>query len=132
MNRKCVALFFFLLTFGLLSAFAQEAQRQENVPNAAEATPRKIIVKSDMKSIEAGKTLFMLKCEYCHDAYSTRQVVGPGLEGILKNPVLPASKKPATPENIAKQMRHPRTNMPSFAYLSDDDVENIIAFLNTL
>jgi cytochrome c2 len=132
MKRKYFAALLCLLFVGLLPACTKEAQSQQNISNPAETTPQKIIVKTDKKSIEAGKTLFTLKCEYCHDAYSTMKLVGPGLKGILKNPVLPASKNPATTENIAKQMRHPHTNMPSFAYLSDDDVQNIIAFLNTL
>jgi hypothetical protein len=58
--------------------------------------------------------------------------VGPGHKDILKNPLLPVSKKPATPENAADQIRNPYKDMPSFSYLLDEDVENIVAFLNTL
>ena len=69
---------------------------------------------------------------FCHDAYSNKREVGPGHKGILKNPLLPVSKKPATPENVANQIRNPYKDMPSFSYLLDEDVENIVAFLNTL
>ncbi len=132
MKQQIVASLFLLLLVGFMSACAKVAQRQQNVTKANETVPKVIVLKTDKESIKAGKTLFMQKCEYCHDPYSTNTLGGPGLKGILKNPVLPVSKKPATPENIAGQMRHPLSKMPSFVYLDEDDVENIIAFLNTL
>ncbi len=125
------ALSLLLLTF-FLSACAKEAEIQKDVTNVTAPTPRVIVLKTDSESIGAGRILFMQKCESCHDPYSTMTLSGPGLQGILKNPLLPVSKKPATPENIANQMRHPLSSMPSFVYLDNDDVENIIAFLNTL
>lgn len=54
------------------------------------------------------------------------------LKGILKKPRLPVSKKPATPENIANQLKKPYRRMPSFSYLADEQISNIIDFLNTL
>jgi hypothetical protein len=132
MKTKYFIALLFLLFASLISGCAKEAQRPENVEKPTETTPATIVVKTDAKSIQAGKTLFMQKCEYCHDPYSTMTIGGPGLKGVLKNPLLPVSRKPATPENIASQMRHPFSNMPSFVYLDEDDVENIIAFLNTL
>ena len=92
----------------------------------------KIIVRTDPESIKKGKELYDSKCYFCHDAHGTEWEVGPGHKGILKNPLLPVSKKPATPENIENQLRHPYKNMPSFAYLPENDVLNIIAYLNTL
>ena len=92
----------------------------------------KIVLKTDPQSIGKGKELYESKCYFCHDAYSNKREVGPGHKGILKNPLLPVSKKPATPENAANQIRNPYKDMPSFSYLLDEDVENIVAFLNTL
>lgn len=92
----------------------------------------KVVVKTDPKSIVEGKGLYESKCIFCHDPYSTRKKFGPGHQGILKNPLLPASKKPSTPENIINQLRNPFRNMPSFSELPESDVLNIIAFLNTL
>ncbi len=92
----------------------------------------KITVKTDPESIGKGKNLFDAKCSFCHNPHSTETIVGPGLKGILKNPDLPVSKKPATPQNIANQIRKPYSDMPSFSYLSEDEVLDIIAFLNTL
>jgi hypothetical protein len=72
------------------------------------------------------------KCSFCHDAYSTNTIVGPGLKGVLKNPSLPVGGRPATPENIRKQLRQPFNRMPSFEYLSEKEVGDILAFLNTI
>ncbi|MBI4847740.1 MAG: cytochrome c [Nitrospirae bacterium] len=89
-------------------------------------------IKTDTESIEKGKDLFDAKCRFCHYAYSTETIVGPGLMGILKNPELPVSKLPATPENIKMQLRKPFSTMPSFDYLPEKEVEDLIAYLNTL
>lgn len=92
----------------------------------------KIAVKTDPESIGKGRNLFDSKCYFCHDAFSAAWGVGPGLKGILKNPTLPVSKKPATPENVANQIRNPYKDMPSFSYLPEEDILNLIAYLNTL
>lgn len=92
----------------------------------------KFVVRTDSESIGRGKNLFDAKCSFCHDAYSTKTTVGPGLKGVLKNPELPVSGHPAKPENVIKQLRQPFNRMPSFEYLSEEEVADIIAFLNTL
>jgi hypothetical protein len=99
----------------------------KQIPNGA-----LVIIKTDKESIGKGKELYDSKCSFCHDPNSTKTIVGPGHKGILKSSLLPVSKKPATPENIIHQIRNPYRDMPSFSYLSDDDLRNIIAFLNTL
>lgn len=91
-----------------------------------------ILVRTDPESIARGKELYEAKCYFCHDAYSTRKEVGPGHKGILKHPLLPVSRKPATPENVAAQIRTPYRDMPAFSYLGDEEVMDLIAFLNTL
>jgi mono/diheme cytochrome c family protein len=104
------------------------------VKRAAEGKPEilKVVVKTDPESIRKGKELYESKCTFCHDAYSDKATVGPGHKGLLKNPTLPASQKPATPENVVEQLRNPYKNMPSFAYLSDEDIAKLLAFMNTL
>jgi len=89
-------------------------------------------VKTDAESISRGKDLYESKCYFCHDAYSNKAKVGPGHKDILKNPSLPVSGKPATPENVANQIKNPYKDMPSFSYLPDEDVQSLVAFLNTL
>ncbi|MDH4231784.1 MAG: cytochrome c [Nitrospirota bacterium] len=118
----------------LVRGFAKEipvSVRQEQ-PKEEAHEPSEPAVRTDAESIARGKELYESKCSFCHDAYSNETVVGPGHKGILKNPLLPVSKKPATPDNAANQIRNPYKDMPSFSYLSEDDVQNVVAYLNTL
>lgn len=89
-------------------------------------------IKADAESIQKGRDIFIAQCTFCHKANSTETLVGPGMKGILKRATLPVSKKPATPENIVHQMKRPYQKMPSFPYFSDEDIQNILAYLNTL
>jgi hypothetical protein len=89
-------------------------------------------IQTDSESIGRGKILFEEKCSLCHDADSTNTIVGPGLKGVLKNPRLPVSKRPSTPENVMVQLKKPFNRMPSFDYLSDEEIRDIISFLNTI
>jgi len=91
-----------------------------------------MIAKTDPESIRKGRELYDDKCTFCHDPFSNKALTGPGHKGILKNPHLPVSGKPAIPENISAQLRTPFRDMPSFSYLSGDEVQQIIAYLNTL
>ncbi len=105
---------------------------REKAPDKTIEKQLKIAVKTDAESINRGKELYESKCYFCHDAYSYKKGVGPGHKGILKNPLLPVSKKAAITENVANQIRRPYKDMPSFSYLSDEQVEDIVAFLKTL
>lgn len=103
------------------------------VTNAEEPVViKELVVQTDPESIGKGKNLFDAKCKFCHSAFSTETLVGPGLKGILKGNKLPVSGRPATVENITRQFKKPFSRMPSFEYLTDEEVENLIAFLNTL
>ena len=95
-------------------------------------TPGYAAIRTDRLSIERGRTLFLSRCASCHDPMSINTIVGPGLKGLLKNPTLPISKNPATAESIRFQLRQPKGRMPSFAYLSEDEMNDLIAYLNTL
>lgn len=128
--------YYLLVTrFGTDMAFdkiMQYKQREELKKAEKADAALRFVISTDSESIGSGKNLFDAKCSFCHDAYSTDTIVGPGLKGVLKNPNLPVSGRPATPENIRKQLRQPFNMMPSFDYLSDEDIQNIIQFLNTL
>jgi mono/diheme cytochrome c family protein len=97
-----------------------------------ERAERVVSVRTDRQSIEQGSVLFQVKCAICHEAESTKTIVGPGLKGLLRNPTLPASNLPATPQNVMHQLRQPLGRMPSFAYLTDEEMANLLAYLNTL
>jgi mono/diheme cytochrome c family protein len=94
--------------------------------------PDRGAIRTDSRSIARGRFLFVSRCAACHDPLSTRTVVGPGLQGLFKKPKLPVSGHPATAESIRFQLKQPLGRMPSFAYLSHDEAEDLIAYLNTL
>jgi len=90
------------------------------------------LIKSDYESIARGRNSFDSKCRFCHDAYSTETLAGPGMKGILKKERLPFSNRPSTPENIIRQLKKPVGRMPAFEYLSEEETSDILAFLYTL
>lgn len=100
--------------------------------SSVEEPVEEYIIKTDSASIGRGKNLFDSKCSFCHVAYSSEVLVGPGLKGILKNKELPISRRPATPENVINQLKKPYSSMPSFSYLTDEEASDIVSFLNTL
>lgn len=119
--------------FGTDKAFDKLMQyKMERRSQSLNTNAEKITVRTDPESIAKGKKIYESECTVCHYPNSTEWYFGPGHKGILKNPILPVSKKPATPENVANQLRNPFKDMPSFSYLSEEDVLNLIAYLNTL
>jgi cytochrome c2 len=116
-------------TFDKIMEYKSLGLSAEEAGNKAGAT---LEVRTDRESIMSGKELFESTCSFCHDPNSTDTIVGPGLKGVLKNQRLPVSGRPATPENVRMQLKQPFNMMPSFDYLSEEDIKNIIAFLNTL
>lgn len=89
----------------------------------------------------AGQKLFSQKCSACHAlAPFSQRIVGPGLKGVLHDPSHPnlVDGDPATPANVAKLLQKGFTGsygtMPNATGngLSDKDIANLVAFLNTL
>ena len=113
---------------------------QARAPSAAEATEATAIALAS-GSASAGKTLFSQKCSACHalGPFSQR-VVGPGLMGVLHDPSHPnlVDGDPATPANVAKILQRGFTGsygtMPNQSEnaLSNQDIANLVAYLNTL
>ncbi|RJQ53362.1 MAG: hypothetical protein C4526_06860 [Nitrospiraceae bacterium] len=118
--------------FGADTSYDRIIQYKEKIAREKKEEAGRPAVRTDPESISRGKTIFEARCGFCHNAYSPETIVGPGLKGILRSPELPVSRRPATPENIRKQLRQPFSRMPSFDFLSDGEAEDIIAFLNTL
>jgi mono/diheme cytochrome c family protein/uncharacterized membrane protein len=112
--------------------YLAEVTGAEKKTEEGELVIPQISVKTDRASVEKGNKLFHANCTGCHTVDSTETIVGPGLKGILKRGTLPASGREAIPANIYRQLRRPFAEMPSFAKgLTDDQVFDIIAFLNT-
>jgi cytochrome c2 len=83
-------------------------------------------------SAEKGAALFKSKCISCHYADKEESKHGPGLKNILKKEKLPFSKRPSSIENIKNQLKTPFLAMPSFVFLSQQEIADLIAYLKTL
>lgn len=80
----------------------------------------------------SGERLFKSLCAGCHASDSEEWRTGPGLRGILRKDKLPKSGRPATAENILKQLQTPYLAMPAFHSLSAQDTACLLAYLKTL
>jgi mono/diheme cytochrome c family protein len=86
----------------------------------------------------AGQKIFEQQCTMCHYSDQTKNKIGPGLKGVMKNKQLPFSHKPATVANVREQIEKgdPQGKpmpMPPFAgKLSAKDMSSLIAYLKTL
>ena len=95
-----------------------------------------VAVAGDAGDADAGKNLFT-SCSACH-AIDDKKVIGPGLGGIYAR----AADRTSLDADayIAQSIREPNAFvvdgfsplMPSFDYLSESDVLNLIAYLKTL
>jgi mono/diheme cytochrome c family protein len=81
---------------------------------------------------DRGRTIFAELCSDCHYADRDSRKIGPGLKGLLKRPALPESGRPATPENVLSQLKKPLRTMPSFARLSEGELTDLLAYLQTI
>jgi cytochrome c oxidase subunit 2 len=117
------------IEFHPTAADAVEREVQE-LPTAAAETP------SEGGDAAAGESLFV-SCSSCHSTTDAK-VVGPGLGGVFER----ASSRTSLDAEayLEESIRQPGAYvvdgfppvMPSFDYLSDDDIQNLIAYLKTL
>jgi len=79
-----------------------------------------------------GKGVFDDNCAVCHNADSTEKKMGPGLKGLFKKDKMNNGKKP-TEANVKAVINAGGNGMPSFSdMLSDEERDNVIAYLKTL
>ena len=79
-----------------------------------------------------GRRLFDQSCAQCHRAYSSEAQTGPSLQGVFKKKELP-SGTPANDDRVRENILLGRAKMPGFRNLfSDDQVDDLIAYLHTL
>jgi mono/diheme cytochrome c family protein len=79
-----------------------------------------------------GRRLFDQSCAQCHRAYSPEAQNGPSLQGVFKKQTLP-SGTPANDDRVRENILLGRAKMPGFRnLLSDDQVDDLIAYLHTL
>ena len=80
---------------------------------------------------EKGKEVFQ-PCSVCHNADSTEKKMGPGLKGLFSHEKLNNGKKP-TEANVRAKIDEGGNGMPAYKeLLSDDEKDDLIAYLKTL
>jgi cytochrome c len=78
-----------------------------------------------------GKEVFG-QCAVCHNADSTEQKMGPGLKGLFKHDKLVNGKK-VTDATVREKIDEGGNGMPPFKdTLSDQEKDDLIAYLKTL
>jgi cytochrome c len=78
-----------------------------------------------------GKEVFE-QCGVCHNADSTEKKMGPGLKGLFTRDKMLNGKKP-TEANVRAKVDEGGNGMPAYKeILSDEDKDNVIAYLKTL
>lgn len=83
-------------------------------------------------STERGERLFTSKCSSCHYADREDNKSGPGLANLLQKETLPASRRPATLENVTAQLKRPFMAMPAFKNLTEQELADLLAYLKIL
>ncbi len=79
-----------------------------------------------------GKEVFEAQCGVCHNADSDEKKMGPGLKGLFKKDKLTNGKKP-TEANVRSKIDDGGNGMPAYKdMLSDQEKDNVIAYLKTL
>jgi mono/diheme cytochrome c family protein len=81
---------------------------------------------------ELGAVVYEKYCAFCHYSGSTESKLGPGLKGVLRAESLPVSGRPATVQNILSTLQNPIGTMPAFTKLTAEELEHLIAFLETI
>jgi cytochrome c len=78
-----------------------------------------------------GKEVFE-QCSVCHNADSTDKKMGPGLKGLYKKDKLANGKKP-TDATIRAKIDEGGNGMPAYKdMLSDQEKDDLLAYLKTL
>ena len=107
--------------FLVILALLASSCNSESKESAAVLTPQQ----------ERGKQIFQANCAVCHNAYKNEPLQGPPLVNLYKKD-LPSGKPPTDPR-VRESIMMGRNMMPAFnLLLSDDQVDDLIAYLHTL
>jgi mono/diheme cytochrome c family protein len=77
-----------------------------------------------------GAQIYQAKCAKCHYPTTTHPLNGPGLQALTKLKAMP-SGAPPTDERMNYVTLHGRNMMPATP-LTDDQLEDLLAYLHTL
>lgn len=125
----CTSAGYFFLKNADFKARAEQIREAPQAEPEKEISKRVVSIKGDP---EKGSALFESKCSFCH--YSDREdsKMGPGLKGILKRETLPISGRPANVESIKQQLMTPVSSMPPFTSLTEQELADLLAYLEIL
>jgi len=102
----------------------QDAKAQDNKDAKVKGDPAK------------GKEVFEANCSICHNADTNEDKVGPGLKGISKkgpHKLSDGTDRDGSPESLRKQVMEGGGQMPPIgSALSEEEVDNVVAYLMTL
>jgi mono/diheme cytochrome c family protein len=80
----------------------------------------------------SGRRVYDRYCALCHDAYSSRSLKGPSLQGLFKKQFMP-SGAPANDDRVREVINLGRSKMPSFGnVLEEQQMDDLLAYLHTL
>jgi mono/diheme cytochrome c family protein len=80
----------------------------------------------------SGRHVYDRYCATCHEAYSSRSLRGPSLEGIFKKQFMP-SGAPANDERVREVIRLGRSKMPAFGQVfNEQQTADLLSYLHTL
>ncbi|MBA3915632.1 MAG: cytochrome c [Acidobacteriales bacterium] len=81
----------------------------------------------------AGRHLYDTYCDRCHAPYSSGGRQGPSLQHVFGKSYLPVSGLPANNDRVSEIIRTGRAKMPAYGnILSDQDIQDLLAYLHTL
>jgi cytochrome c len=96
------------------------------------AAGSRVLPAADKGDAKMGKEVFEAQCGVCHNADSDEKKMGPGLKGLFKKDKLTNGKKPSE-ANIRTKIDDGGNGMPAYKdMLSDQEKDNLIAYLKTL
>jgi cytochrome c len=91
----------------------------------------KLLVSAAKGDPEKGKAVFE-QCAVCHNADSEEKKMGPGLKGLFKKDKMTNGKKP-TDATVRARVDEGGQGMPAYKdMLSDQEKDDLIAYLKTL
>lgn len=81
----------------------------------------------------AGRKIYDVECDRCHEPYSSRGRKGPSLKGVFQHKYLSLSGLPANDDRVGDIIRLGRNEMPAYSQkLSQQDIQDLLAYLHTL
>lgn len=79
-----------------------------------------------------GRHIYDHQCGSCHEAYSSRPLKGPSLQGLFKHPYM-KNGMPASDERVREITVYGRAKMPAFGQaLTQKQIDDLMEYLHTL